>query len=608
MSMTQKLSVRRVLPTVLLAALLAPLTSSGQPAATATETATATANFDTWAENIAVQRMRADPVQSTYRQYLPAAEQQVLDAQLTPNTAAARAARLADAKTALAQLQTMDRSAMAAPQRTSVAVVEWSLRSTVAAEQFADFDFVFNQFRGLHVSLVNFLSQAHPIRNAADIDHYLSRLDQVAAQMDNGVARAKQAASRGVLMPHFITQAALGQFARFLADAPARNVFVTSLDARIAALGTVSAEDRARAVARAEKITTESVIPAFARAEAMLKAQLPLTTDDAGLWRLPRGDKAYAEALRRFTTTDMTPEQIHALGLREVARIEAKMDVLLRQLGYAEGSVKSRYAKLELDSQPKGDLDVARAQLLARHSDVLRDAQERSKLLFDITPKAPVEVRREPLLTEKTAAAHYSSPARDGSLPGIFWAPMPGPLLRITSMRSLTYHEGVPGHHFQIALQQETESLPRYRRDGVFAGGSAYSEGWALYAEQLAAESGWYEGDVQGQIGQLDSELFRARRLVVDTGLHAMKWTRQQAIAYGIPAHEVDRYVVMPGQACAYKIGMLHILDLRAKAQQALGDKFSLKAFHNLVLQTGNVPLAVLTQVVDAWVVASARG
>jgi len=216
-------------------------------------------------------------------------------------------------------------------------------------------------------------------------------------------------------------------------------------------------------------------------------------------------------------------------------------------------------------------------------------------------------VRREPLFTEKTAAAHYSAPAKDGTLPGIFWAPLPGPVFRMTNMRTLTYHEGVPGHHFQIALQQETESLPRYRRDGVFVGGSAYSEGWALYSEQLAAENGWYEGDIAGRLGQLDAELFRAKRLVVDTGLHAMKWTRQQALDYGIPVAEVERYVVMPGQACAYKMGMLHILDVRAKAQQALGAKFDMKKFHNLVLQTGNVPLAVLSQVVGDWVAAQQK-
>jgi uncharacterized protein (DUF885 family) len=169
-------------------------------------------------------------------------------------------------------------------------------------------------------------------------------------------------------------------------------------------------------------------------------------------------------------------------------------------------------------------------------------------------------------------------------------------------MRTLVYHEAVPGHHFQVALQQENTGLPRYRRDRVFGVGSAYGEGWALYAEQLASENGWYGDDVVGKLGQLDAELFRARRLVVDTGLHAMKWTRQQGIDYGIPPAEVDRYVVMPGQACAYKIGMIRILDLRAKAQKALGDKFNIKAFHNTVLETGNVPLSVLEKVVDEWI------
>jgi uncharacterized protein (DUF885 family) len=213
-----------------------------------------------------------------------------------------------------------------------------------------------------------------------------------------------------------------------------------------------------------------------------------------------------------------------------------------------------------------------------------------------------VVVQREPLFTEKTAAAHYTAPAADGSRPGVFWAPLPGPQFRINTMRTLVYHEGVPGHHFQIALQQEHTDLPRYRRERVFPAGSAFVEGWALYAEQLAAENNWYEGDVKGHLGQLDQELFRARRLVVDTGLHAMKWTRQQAIDYGVPAVEVDRYVVLPGQACAYKIGMLRILDLRAKAQRALGERFSIKEFHNIVLSTGTVPLPVLEQVIDEWI------
>jgi uncharacterized protein (DUF885 family) len=213
-----------------------------------------------------------------------------------------------------------------------------------------------------------------------------------------------------------------------------------------------------------------------------------------------------------------------------------------------------------------------------------------------------VVVKREPPFTEKSAAAHYTPPARDGSRPGIFWAPLPGPKFEIIEMRTLVYHEAVPGHHFQIALQNEMTSLPRFRRDRVFGFLSAHGEGWALYSEQLAAEQGWYEGDPKGHLGQLQDELFRARRLVVDTGLHTMHWTRQQAIDYGISASEVERYVVWPGQACSYKIGMLKILELRAKAQHELGPRFFLKEFHNTVLRAGNVPLGVLETVIDDWI------
>jgi uncharacterized protein (DUF885 family) len=242
---------------------------------------------------------------------------------------------------------------------------------------------------------------------------------------------------------------------------------------------------------------------------------------------------------------------------------------------------------------------------LARYEEILRDAEKRAALAFDVRPKAPVVVKREPPFTEKSAAAHYSAPAPDGTRPGIFWAPLPGPEYKVNSMRSLVYHEGVPGHHFQITLQQELPEIPKFRQRGAFGGVSAFSEGWALYTEGLAAELGWYDGDVKGHLGQLNSELFRARRLVVDTGLHAKHWTRQQAIDYGIPPEEVERYVVMPGQACSYKIGMLKILELRRKAERELGAKFSLKEFHNVVLKTGSVPLDVLVGVVDAWIAKS---
>lgn len=559
--------------------------------------------FDQWADALTVETMRANPAGATATQFFSGAEQDALDRQLTPITKAHRAARVAKAKAALAELAQFDRTKLDAEQRISAAIIEWSLKGTVDSEPFADFNFTFSQFGGLQVSLVNFLSQTHPIRNKRDIENYLARLDLVAAQMDEGIAQAKDAATRGFLMPDFITKSALGQFERFLGAAPAKNVFVASLEERAAKLPDVTAAERAAFVATAEKVTAEQIIPAFRRAQLLLQEQLPRTTSDAGVWRLPGGDKAYANALRRFTTTDMTPDEIHALGLSEVTRIEAQMDGLLKQLGYAEGSINARMEKLNLSLQPAAEPDP-RAGLIKRYEEMLADALKRSEAVFDIRPKAPCVVKREPPFTEKTAAAHYTGPAKDGTRPGVFWAPLPGPVFKIVNMRTLVYHEAIPGHHFQIALQRETDSLPRYRRDGIFGGGSAYAEGWALYAEQLATENNWYEGDPVGLLGQLEAELFRARRLVVDTGLHTKKWTRQQVIDYGIPASETERYTVWPGQACAYKVGQLKILALRAKARAALGDKFDIKQFHNVVLQSGNMPLAVLEQVLDAWAAA----
>lgn len=572
-------------------------------AATASSLLAADPAFELWADTLAADTMRTNPNAATNTQYFTGADQDALDRKLTPLTREYRATRVVAAKNALAELAKFDRTKLDATQRVSAAVIEWSLRSVVAAEPFADFNFVFSQFGGLQVSLVNFLSQTHPIRNRRDIENYLARLDLVAAQVDEGIAQAADAATRGFLMPDFITKSALGQFDRFLSDAPAKNVLVASLAERTAKLKEVSAEERAAFVAAAEKIVGGQIIPAFRRAQTLLLTQLPLTKSDAGFWRLPGGDQAYANALRRFTTTDMTPDEVHALGLREVARIEPVMDGLLKQLGYQGGRIKDRMARLEADRQPPAEPDP-RPALLKRYDEILADALKRSESVFDLRPKAPCVVKREPPFTEKTAAAHYTPPAKDGSRPGVFWAPLPGPF-EMTGMRTLVYHEAIPGHHFQIALQRETDSLPRYRRDGIYSGGSAYSEGWALYAEQLAAENNWYEGDIVGRLGQLDDELFRARRLVVDTGLHAKRWTRQQAIDYGIKASEIERYVVFAGQACSYKVGQLKILELRAHAQQALGAKFEIKKFHNLVLQTGNVPLAVLAQVIDDWIAAT---
>jgi uncharacterized protein (DUF885 family) len=560
----------------------------------------ADAAFDRFTDDLAAEWMRANAVFATTYQYFTGAEQDALDRQYPPVTNEARAARVTLAKRGLADAQKFNRARLSPAQRASATMLEWQLEDIVRGEPFGDYEFVFNQFRGLHAQFINFLSQTHPIRNRRDIENYLARLELGATRLDEGIARAKERAARGIIPPKFILTATIDQIGRLLADPAAKSPLVISLEERAAKLKDVSAADRGKFVAAAEKTVAAEILPAITRVQMMLKEQLPRATDDAGLWRLPGGDKAYANALMRNTTTSMTPEEIHALGLKEVARIEAQMDTLLRELGYANGTVQERYNKLNTDLQPPATPDP-RPALLARYKEIVRDAEKRAALVFDLRPKAPCDVRREPAFTEKNAAAHYNGPARDGTRPGIFWVPLPGPKFNMPQMRTLSYHEAVPGHHFQIALQGEMDDLPRFRRDRVFGGMSAHAEGWALYAERLATENNWYEGDKVGRIGQLNSELFRARRLVVDTGLHAKKWTRQQAIDYGISASEVERYVVNPGQACAYKIGELRILALREKAKQALGAKFSLKEFHNVILRNGNVPLAVLDTIIDDW-------
>jgi uncharacterized protein (DUF885 family) len=310
------------------------------------------------------------------------------------------------------------------------------------------------------------------------------------------------------------------------------------------------------------------------------------------------------------TTTRTSPAALHRIGLAEVDRIQAEMDRLLRAVGHAEGNVGARMSALASDpAQLYADSDAGRQQILVDFKRIIDEVGGGLGDYFDLAPKAPVEVRRVPEFSEKTApGAYYLAPALDGSRPGVFYVN----LRKVDEiprfgMRTLAYHEAVPGHHFQLSLMQELRGVPTFRRLLPF---TAYSEGWALYAEQLAHEAG-FEKDPLDNLGRLQAELFRAVRLVVDTGMHAQRWSRERAIAYmidttGMPESdvtaEIERYLVNPGQALSYKVGMLKILELRERARAALGSRFDLRAFHNLVLTGGAMPLAILEQRVDAWI------
>ena len=594
-----------VLGTVLLSLLAAPLCAAA-PA------------FDQWADEFSDQWVKQNPQFATRAQYFTGAEQDALDRQLTlggafGQTFGVKAAqeRAALARQGLAALAAFPEASLTPALRTSAAVLKWTLQDAVAGAEFADHRFVFEQFGGLHLGLVNFLTTTHPIRNPRDVENYLARLALVAPRIDEGIAEAKTAAAAGILPPRFVLQRVIEQLDGFTAVKPADNVLVSSLDKRLVALGTaVSAESHAKSVATAEQEVRERILPAYTRVRALLAEQLAHATDDAGVWRLPQGAAYYANNLASLTTTRLTPAEIHAIGLREVAHLETEMAAILQQLGYKDGTIQARIEKLNATLNPPAEPDP-RVAVIAKVNAIVQDAARRSADVFDLRPKAPVTVMREPAFSEKSAAAHYSPPAPDGTKPGIYWLPLPDFSPRTSwlgiNLKSTAYHEAIPGHHFQIAYQQESTELPRYRKLGVFGFNSAYTEGWALYAELLAAENGWYDGDLPGKLGYLNLQLFRARRLVADTGLHNLKWTRQQVIDYGFTSAETERYIVWPGQACSYMIGQLRILELREKAKAALGPKFSIKEFHNLVLRGGSMPLDVLAAEVDHWIAAGGR-
>ena len=574
--------------------------------------------FDEWASAFADDWVRINPLLATRSQYFEGDERDALDRQLAPYTswgdaigADAAKAQAVLARRGLAELERFRVQDLGPIQRASAALIRWRMQDVISGAEFATHRLVFQQMQdSLHLELINALTQVHPIQTARDVENYLARVGQFSSQIDTGIANARAAQAAGVIPPRFILERTIAQFDELLNTPAGSNVLVTSLRERMSAMQEPLPDARRAAYLNdAEQIVRDQLLPAFRRARDLLTAQLATATDDAGVWRLPRGDEFYARQLAHSTTTQLTAAEIHQIGLREVARIEGEMDVLLRQLGFSKGSLQQRIEALNASMMPS--VPDPRPILLAQVEAAMRDAERRSQVIFGLQPKAPVVLRREPALSEKSAAAHYTVPAPDGSTPGIYWLPLADLGPRVTwlgaGLKSTAYHEAVPGHHFQLAIQQESATLPKYRKLGAFGFISAYGEGWALYAERLADENGWYADDPRGRLGYLNLQLFRARRLVVDTGIHAMHWTRQQAIDYGFTPTEVERYIVWPGQACSYMIGQLKLVELRERAQKALGERFSVKAFHDLVLGLGNVPLDVLAGEVDAWIVEQQR-
>jgi uncharacterized protein (DUF885 family) len=470
---------------------------------------------------------------------------------------------------------------------------------------------------GVEVQLPTFMQTTHVVSNDKTARNYVKRLEAMGVKLDQVTAALERQAQAGVVLPGALLERSLIVIHDTVSAKPEDSALVRSFAARMDKVAALDAARKRELASAAAAAVRDSVYPAYARMSAALIALKPAAVSQgAGVGRLPDGAAYYAAALRQSTTTDYTPAQIHALGLSEVARITHEMEGLLAAQGLTTGSVGERMAALARDPRfllPNDD--AGRRQALERYQLILDAMAARLPEYFRTLPGKRLRVERVPTSQEKgTSGAYYQQAAMDGSRPGTFFANLRDMNdVPTWSMNTLAYHEGIPGHHLQISTALGLKDLPLIRQQTLY---TAYAEGWALYAEQLAADIGMYKDDPWGNLGRLQLELMRAARLVVDTGIHAEGWSREQAISYMVAStgkseaevtSEVERYMAMPGQACAYKVGELKILELRERAKTALGPKFNLKDFHAVLLENGAVPLTLLEQLVDEWI-ARARG
>jgi uncharacterized protein (DUF885 family) len=513
----------------------------------------------------------------------------------------------------LKAIRAIDRSKLAGLDATNYDTVEFILS---VGEQFSSkFDYigsyggapyVLTQLTGAYQQIPDFIDSQHVIETAADADAYLARVEGFGRVLDQEVEIARHDAALGVIPADFTLDKALIQYKSMLGVAPGESPLVASVARR-----TKEKNITGDYSGQATKLYAEKVRPALERQAKLLTEWRAKAVHDAGVWRLPKGEEYYLTSLENYTTSQITPDEVHQTGLDMVASLGAQCDKLMRKAGYTNGTVGERFRQMYADpKQHYPNTDEGKIQLIADLNKKVEAITPKLPKYFGQLPKAPLEIRRVPKAIEAGApGGYYNSPTLDGSRPGIYWinlrdsAEQP----RFT-LSTLTYHEAIPGHHLQLALNNEAGDLPLIRK---MIGFSGYSEGWALYAEELAVEMGMYEGDPEGQIGMLHDAMFRAVRLVVDSGMHHKRWSREQAVKYYVDnigdqeasaITEIERYVVWPGQACSYMVGKIEFLRLRAKAKKALGRKFDIRKFHDACLLSGGVPLTVLERVVDGYI------
>jgi uncharacterized protein (DUF885 family) len=504
------------------------------------------------------------------------------------------------------RLQAIPRAQLNRGDRISYDVMAFELKTALAYEPFPEHLLPIEHMSSMPVTLANFSSGdgPQPLTTVKEYEAYLNRLNQLPAWIDQAIANMKDGMAKGITQPKAIMQAALPQFQKLVSETPEKNIYFTPVTKFPASF---SDADKQRLAAAYRATVADKLNPALAKLSAFVeKEYLPACRTSTGWSALPNGAAWYKVRIADATTTSKSAEEIHQTGLREVARIQAEYAKLGPKLGYdgAPAGLPTWVAQ-----QPKFFPFKTEEEVQAVYHKLNDLLDTKLPAMFTLIPKAKLDLRLEPELSRDTASDHYTAPALDGSRPGVFWSVVTDPKkYGSTGMNTLFLHEGKPGHHFHIALMQELD-MPKFRK---FGGNTAFTEGWALYAETLGKEMGLFEDPAQ-YFGHLNDEMLRAVRLVVDTGMHAKGWTREQSIQYmtdtlgdaDVARNQTERYMAWPAQALAYKTGALKIQELRAKAEKALGKKFTLAKFHEVVLGDGTVPLALLESKVDAWIAAS---
>jgi uncharacterized protein (DUF885 family) len=509
----------------------------------------------------------------------------------------------------IARLHSYDRAGMSAEEQTSYDVMDWFLQGAADADTIGR-PYVMNQLDGEHTAFPQFMIQEHDVKSKKDAEAYVARLLAIGRKIDQAIVSQREDAAKGVIPPKFVLARVADDAREFAAKPSAENPLIVNLQKKLGELASVDAATKADLVERATHAIDDVLKPAYARYVDTAISLEKDATDD-GLWHQPGGAARYAYYLRQGTASELTPDQVHAMGLAEVTRLEAAMQVVLAKLGSTATSPTDAVRAFATDPRFQYPATKeARDQIVADYQKILDDLHARLSLFIATPFTTPMKVEPVPAFQEATSpGGHYEPPPLDESRPGVFAVNLGVPQIKF-EMRTLAYHEGMPGHHLQIVSARHVKELPMFRQLIPF---NSYSEGWALWAEQLAATQG-FEDDPYDQLGYLAAQLFRAARLVVDTGIHAEKWPREQAVTF-FREHttasekdidiEINRYFVWPGQACGYMVGKMTIERLAEKAKSALGAKYSLPKFADAVLNAGAMPMPTLEVVIDRWIEAN---